>query len=87
MITSKAGKCGGGEVPVLWTMKDVARQLGISHMQWWRMSRRKLTPTPVRLGRCVRWLREEIILWLRAQAPDLKTWLKHPDAQAFPKNK
>lgn len=42
----------------------------------------KWGPRAVRLGRCLRFARAEVIAWLEAGAPDARTWAAIRDAQA-----
>ncbi|MGH2271265.1 helix-turn-helix transcriptional regulator [Anaerohalosphaeraceae bacterium U12dextr] len=58
----------------LWTVKQVAEFLRVSVWQVHRLSARGLMPGPLRLGRCFRWLKEDVLGWIDAGAPDRKTW-------------
>jgi len=54
--------------------EDLAQRLGVSLRHIRRMNSAHRLPRPVRIGHSVRWLAEEIDAWLKAGAPDRKTW-------------
>jgi predicted DNA-binding transcriptional regulator AlpA len=56
---------------------DVAKILGISRAQVWKLHSAGKLPLPVRLG-CKKpvWVIEELQAWLAAGAPDRASWLK-----------
>jgi predicted DNA-binding transcriptional regulator AlpA len=54
--------------------------VGVSRAQWYRLSGSGRTPLPVRLGtRRPVYLIDELHAWLRAGAPDRRTWLAMRD--------
>jgi predicted DNA-binding transcriptional regulator AlpA len=61
---------------------DAATFLGISTSKLYELDSRGLCPEPVTLGdgtRCRRWVRSELLAWLKAGAPSRSRWaiLKH----------
>ncbi len=54
--------------------RELAELLGISLRQAWRLNCAGKLPRPIRLGGSVRWNRQEIVDWFRAECPDRKTW-------------
>ena len=62
--------------PLACSADELAQRLGISVRHLRRMDASGLLPSPVRLGRSVRWPVAEIDEWLAAGAPDRKTWTK-----------
>lgn len=53
---------------------ELARRLGVSLRHIRRLDSAGKLPTPIRLGRSVRWPVVEIEAWLAAGAPDRVTW-------------
>jgi excisionase family DNA binding protein len=57
------------------TAGEVARLLGISRAQLYKLHQSGRLPRPVYLGtRAPRWLRDELEAWLRAGCPDRQSW-------------
>ena len=56
----------------LLTVGGLARALKISVRQVWKMLSRGDLPSPIKLGRSVRWRSSEIARWLEAGAPTKK---------------
>lgn len=54
--------------------KELARLLGVSVRQVWRLNSAGLLPKPLRLNGSVRWRRNEIEAFIEAGAPDRQTW-------------
>lgn len=52
----------------------LAELLGVSERHIWGLNALGLLPSPVRLGRAVRWDRAEIAAWLSAGAPPRDRW-------------
>jgi len=52
----------------------VAELLAVSPRTVWALTSQGAIPKPVRLGRCVRWLEDEIHAWLRAGCPPRQRW-------------
>ena len=61
--------------PLLLSAADLSRELGISARTIRRLDLEGKIPAPVRIGRAVRWRRDEIVEWLAAGAPDRAEWL------------
>jgi predicted DNA-binding transcriptional regulator AlpA len=58
-----------------------ARLCGVSRSKWHAMNAEGLAPSPVELGdRCPRWLRSELLAWLRSGAPPRLRWLALRDS-------
>jgi predicted DNA-binding transcriptional regulator AlpA len=54
---------------------------GISRSTWHSLrAAGKIGPAPVKLGRAVRYRREEVIGWINAGCPDARTWQAMRDA-------
>ena len=53
----------------LLTAKDVAGILSVSLRHLWRLDAEHRLPKPVRMGKCVRWLADDIEQWLRIGCP------------------
>lgn len=63
--------------PVVLTGADVAKMLAISESHFHAMKQQgKFGPEPRKLGGSVRYLREEVVEWLKAGCPDRQTWSK-----------
>ncbi len=58
----------------LLTVTDMAKELKISARQVWKMLSRGDLPSPIKLGRSVRWRSAEIARWLEAGAPKRELW-------------
>ena len=58
--------------PLLLDAKQVATLLRISKNMIWKLHSAGKLPTPVRLGRCVRWRRDEIVSWVARGCPPLR---------------
>ena len=54
--------------------EDAARFLGISLRHLYKLHSSGRLPLPVRLGRAVRWPREELAAWIAAGAPNRIRW-------------
>lgn len=54
--------------------KVLAKLLGVSIRQVWRLNSAGKLPKPIRLGGSVRWRRDEILAFIEAGAPDRETW-------------
>ncbi len=54
--------------------KELARLLGVSLRQVWRLNSAGKLPKPLRLGGSVRWRRDEIVAFVEAGCPDRQTW-------------
>ncbi len=54
--------------------KATARLLGISERHLWTLHSSGRIPMPVRLGRSVRWRRDELLAWLQAGCPSRDRW-------------
>lgn len=58
----------------LLTVKDLSERLRISTRQCWKLLSSGRLPAPVRLGRSVRWRRDELLAWLEAGCPSRDRW-------------
>ena len=54
--------------------REVAKLLGISERLVWTMHATGQIPRPVRLRRCSRWNRSELVAWLEAGCPSRGSW-------------
>ena len=59
---------------LLLNAKQVATLLGISVSSFYSMRSCGRIPLPTRLGRSVRWNRQEILNWIEADCPPLNRW-------------
>lgn len=59
------------EVPKLISLSTFARLTGMSTRSLQRLRDQGKLPMPVRLGRCLRWVRREVDEWIAAKCPDL----------------
>lgn len=57
---------------------DVAQLLAASIKTVRRLDLSGQIPRPVRLGRLVRWRRDEILAWIEASCPDRDSWTWRP---------
>jgi excisionase family DNA binding protein len=64
----------GRDQPLTLSASESAKLLGISRAHFYRLHAAGQVPRPVRLGRAVRWVRQEIEEWLRAGAPPRVKW-------------
>ena len=64
----------GANSTELLTVGGLARALKISVRQVWKMLSRGDLPSPIKLGRSVRWRSSEIAGWLAAGAPTRELW-------------
>jgi len=62
--------------PVLLSVSEVAEMLQISPRHLYSLKASGRLPKPVRLGRSVRWLADELRAWLEAGAPPQGRWEK-----------
>lgn len=56
------------------TVEGLCEKLQISRATLWRLSSAGKVPSPMKLGRGVRWLSGEIDEWLAAGMPDRRSW-------------
>ena len=54
--------------------REAAKLLGISERTLWGMSHAEETPSPIRIGRNVRWSIEELRAWTRNGCPPRSRW-------------
>ncbi|MCZ6653208.1 MAG: helix-turn-helix domain-containing protein [Planctomycetota bacterium] len=64
----------GANSTELLTANGLARALKVSVRQVWKMLSRGDLPSPIKLGRSVRWRSAEIARWLDAGAPTRELW-------------
>ncbi len=62
------------EKEMLMKVKQLAEALKVSERQVWKLRSSGRLPEPVRLGRSVRWRRNEIEAWIRAGCPAIDKW-------------
>jgi len=60
-------------IPLLLSAPQVAAQLGFSVRTIWRLESAGKLPRPIRLGRSVRWRRDEIVRWILAYCPEQRS--------------
>jgi len=60
--------------PLAIPAKEVARLLGVSLRQVWRLNAMAKLPKPLRLNGSVRWCLKEIEAFIEAGAPDRASW-------------
>jgi len=58
----------------LLTAKSLAKMLSLSKRQIFRLNSCGKIPAPIRIGGSVRWAESTIAKWLKARAPDRKTF-------------
>ena len=61
------------KIPLL-TTKTFGYMLGLSKRQIFKLNRSGEIPAPIRISGAFRWYEDEILEWLRAGAPNRKTW-------------
>lgn len=59
---------------LLLSAADLARELRVSTKTIRRLDAMGKLPLPVKLGRLLRWRRDELIAWLAAGGPDRDEW-------------
>lgn len=69
--TPRRGRIEAQALPAV----DAAKFLGVSLSHLYQLHRTGRLPIPVRLGRAVRWSRQELIEWLNAGCPSRSRWL------------
>lgn len=65
---------GEKPAPLLIDDREAAALCGVSRSHWRTLLQMGRVPTPIRLGRAVRWRREELVAWVAAKCPDAATW-------------
>ena len=58
----------------LWDAKTFGQRLSLSKRQIFRLNSCGKIPAPIRIGGAVRWSERTISEWLKAGAPDRRTW-------------
>ena len=61
---------------LLLTAREAAAMLGVSERHFRALDASGRVPTPVRLGRSVRWSRAELAEWVEAGTPARDRWLE-----------
>jgi len=69
---------GAEEHSLLLDALRIAALLGISRSSLYKLVSSGRAPRPIKIGRSVRWRREEIEDWVRAGAPPLSRWKWSP---------
>ena len=65
----------------LLTAKKLGALLSLSKRQVFRLNSCGKIPAPIRIGGSVRWAESTIAQWLKAGAPDRKTWQAMKEAK------
>ena len=60
--------------PLLISDVQAAALAGVSRASWHRLRAAGKIPTPIKLGRAVRWRRAEVVAWIDAGCPEARTW-------------
>jgi predicted DNA-binding transcriptional regulator AlpA len=60
--------------PLLISDLDAAALCGVSRATWHRLRASGRIPPGVKLSRCLRWNRAEILAWVEAGCPDQRIW-------------
>lgn len=72
---SPCADVGNGSQPALMTAADLAGEMQVTERTIRRLSMRgKIGPTPLQIGRAVRYRRDEVARWFLAGCPDRDTW-------------
>lgn len=58
----------------LLNVREAAALCGLGVSTWWRFLSAGKIPAPVRIGRAVRWRRDELNAWLMADCPPRAKW-------------
>ena len=72
--TPSEKRCEDSIEQLTFTAKELAARLGISRAHVWKLLSLGQLPSPVRLGRAVRWDKRVIDAWLAAGAPAMAQW-------------
>lgn len=62
------------EYALLVDAKEAANLCRLGLSTWWRFVAGGKTPAPVRIGRAVRWRRDELLAWVDAGCPARSRW-------------
>jgi excisionase family DNA binding protein len=80
-----------GEVPddagLLIDVKTATRLLNVSSRTLYLLHDLGMTPSPVRIGRLVRFRLAELLAWIEADCPPKKHWSYSPDSQPTKRRK
>jgi predicted DNA-binding transcriptional regulator AlpA len=57
----------------LLSASDAARLSGVGKRSWWRYVTAGKAPQPVRIGGAVRWRRAELVSWIAAGCPAVRS--------------
>ncbi len=74
METQKQKQVNQPQKPLVMPARELARLLGVSIRQIWRLSSSGKLPKPLRLGGSVRWSLKEIKAFVEAGCPDRASW-------------
>ena len=55
-------------------VKDLATMIDVSVRKIWRLNDNGAIPSPIHIGRSVKWKREEIEKWIEAKCPNRQIW-------------
>ncbi len=76
-VPAHEGHAGGvsSPSPLGLTAADAATLLGVSESHFYSLHKTgRLGPLPVRMGRAVRWPRQELVEWFHAGSPPRSRW-------------
>lgn len=71
MKTESSKDASSLEVSSLISLATFAGLMNMSKRSLQRLLTQGKLPTPIRLGRCLRWVRKEVDDWIAAKCPDL----------------
>ena len=77
--TKPDDKQTGTPARLAYDARGLSRALGVSLRHVRRLDAAGRLPSPIRLGRAVRWLVREIESWLAAGCPDRQSWQSTKD--------
>ena len=58
--------------PELLRAEEAAAMAGVGIRSWWRFVSSGAAPSPVRIGRCSRWRRQDITAWIADGCPSCR---------------
>ncbi|QQE10118.1 helix-turn-helix domain-containing protein [Planctomycetota bacterium] len=71
MLNGSGGRAAGGR---LLNVDEVAEMLDIDRSTVYRHRRAGRLPLPIKIGKRVLWIGDEVKRWLEAGAPNLRRW-------------
>ena len=67
----------------LLSINQLAEHMGVDRVTIYRHRRTGKLPLPIKIGRKVCWIQEEIKAWLEAGAPNLRKWSLMPESKPW----